>query len=90
MVGLSKKPCPFGSGFKKFALDFVVVVFFKNVDKYKIKSNFKVQNQTITCVLSAFMKKNTTLKSGAIFLSPDSNEQKLKIHIPLNLAFHYF
>ena len=27
------KPCPFGSGLKKFALDFVVVIFFKDAEK---------------------------------------------------------
>ena len=27
---VSHKLCPFGSGLKKFALDFVVVIFFKN------------------------------------------------------------
>ena len=36
MVGLSKKPCPFGSGFKKFALDPVVVNFYKNAKKVTI------------------------------------------------------
>jgi hypothetical protein len=27
------KPCPFGLGLRKFALDFVVVIFFKNAEK---------------------------------------------------------
>ena len=27
------EPCPFESGLRKFALDFVVVIFFKNAEK---------------------------------------------------------
>ena len=30
------KPCPFGSGLRKFALDFVVVIFFKNAKQITI------------------------------------------------------
>ena len=26
------KPCPFGSGLRKFALEFVIVIFFKNAE----------------------------------------------------------
>ena len=37
---MSLKPCPFGSGLKKFALDPVVVIFFKNAKKnYKCWSD---------------------------------------------------
>ena len=32
---LRLKPCPFGSGLRKFALDPVFVIFFKNEKKYK-------------------------------------------------------
>ena len=28
------KPCPFGSGLRKFSLDPVVVIFFKNAKKF--------------------------------------------------------
>ena len=31
--GRRHKPCPFESGLRKFALDFVVVFFFKNAEK---------------------------------------------------------
>ena len=33
MVG-SDKPCPFDLGLKKFALDFGIVIFFKNAKKF--------------------------------------------------------
>ena len=29
------KPCPFESELRKFAFDFVVVIFFKNAEKFK-------------------------------------------------------
>ena len=55
------KPCPFGSGLIKFALDFVVVISFKNAEKiasgglnfskYKIRPPLKI--------FYAFVKKNT-------------------------------
>ena len=45
------KPCPFGSGLKKLALDPVVVIY------------------------SAFLKKNTMIRSSANFLSPEPNGQ---------------
>ena len=32
------KPCPFGSGLRKFALDLVVVIFFKNAEKVVVWS----------------------------------------------------
>ena len=34
------QPCPFGSGLRKFALDPVIVIFFKNAKKIEITRTF--------------------------------------------------
>ena len=52
------KPCPFDFGLRKFELDFVVVILFKNAKEPPLR------------IFSAFLKKNTKTKSSH-FLSPN-------------------
>ena len=57
--------------------------------KYKIKPNFSKDRIRPPLVInSAFLKKNTTTKSSANFLSPDSNRQGLYI-VPHNLMINF-
>ena len=68
----STKPCPFEFGLRKFALDLVVVIFFKNVKKVLDQVHFKkIYNDWISQhFFLQFLKKNTTTGSSH-FLSPN-------------------
>ena len=65
----STKPCPFGSGLRKFALDPVIAIFFKNEKKkYKWRSDPVLRKFCLDPIVQLFAKIIYVVKNCQFYL----------------------